>query len=214
MRRRICGLAAVIVLLTAFSPATGAHAATRRPVDVGIQHVEANKAANLKLDRREARQETREAATATATSAPVTAQSAVGEEKTWLAADFVEGSLYFKDYTLRAIGNNIEVWVASDEDDVSSDTNFPDGDCRNDERVTVTDEQVAYLVDQFDNNILPKESETFSVAPDRDGTNAVLPGLVGLPDDYYTGDGDDTVVLVDNVRDENFYDTNNSQGFS
>jgi hypothetical protein len=26
---------------------------------------------------------------------------------------------------------------------------------------------------------------------------------------YYTGDGDDTVVLVDNVRDENFYDTNN-----
>ena len=144
----------------------------------------------------------------------MTAASVVGDEKFWLAVDFQEGFLYLKAYTLRAIGDNIEVWVASDEDEVSTDTNFPDGDCRNGERTTITDAQVAYLVDQFDNNILPKESETFSVAPDRDGSDAVLPGLVGLPDDYYTGDGDDTVVLVDNVRDENFYDTNNQNGFS
>jgi hypothetical protein len=221
MRRRICGLAAVILLLAAFSPA-GAHAATtkaRRTVDVGIQHVDPNKVAELKLNRREASQEIRQASTATSaaateTAAAVTAASVVGDEKFWLAVDFQEGFLYLKAYTLRAIGNNIEVWVASDEDEVSTDTNFPDGDCRNGERTTITDEQVAYLVDQFDNNILPKESETFSVAPDRDGSDAVLPGLVGLPDDYYTGDGDDTVVLVDNVRDENFYDTNNQNGFS
>ena len=70
---------------------------------------------------------------------------------------------------------------------MSTDTNFPDGDCRNGERTTITDEQVAYLVDQFDNNILPKESETFSVAPDRDGSDAVLPGLVGLPDGLLHG---------------------------
>ena len=214
MRRRICGLAAVILLLAVFSPA-GAHAAptkARRTVDVGIQHVDPNKVAELKLNRREASQEIRQASTAT--SAAVTAASVVGDEKFWLAVDFQEGFLYLKAYTLRAIGDNIEVWVASDEDEVSTDTNFPDGDCRNGERTTITDAQVAYLVDQFDNNILPKESETFSVAPDRDGSDAVLPGLVGLPDDYYTGDGDDTVVLVDNVRDENFYDTNNQNGFS
>src|SRR5215207_1578381 len=216
MRKRVFGLAAAILLLAALAPATGANAKSartgRRTVDVGIQHVQPNKAADLKLDRRLARQEIRQ--TSTATSAPVTAQSTVGEEKFWLAVDFQEGSLYVKAYTLRAIGDNIEVWVASDEDEVSTGTDFPDGDCRNDERTEITDEQVAYLIDQFDNNILPKESETFSVAPDRDGSDAVLPGLLDLPDDYYAGDGDDTVVLVDNVRDENFYDTNNQNGFS
>ncbi|MGH2640193.1 MAG: peptidase M6 [Actinomycetota bacterium] len=206
MRRRISGLVAVILLLAVFTPGTGAHAATEkaeRTVDVGIQHIEADKASQLKLNA-ETRSEFRQAATA---SAPVTAQSVVGDEKPWLGADFIEGFFYFKDYTLRAVGNNVEVWVASDEDEVSSGTDFPADDCRNGERTTITDEQVSYLVDQFDNNILPKESETFSVAPDRDGSNALLPG-------DFSGDGDDTVVLVDNVRDDNFYDTNNSQGFS
>ncbi|HET6791306.1 MAG TPA: hypothetical protein VFI35_06940, partial [Actinomycetota bacterium] len=206
MRRRISGLVAVILLLAVFTPGTGAHAATdraKRTVDVGIQHIEADKASQLKLNAG-VRRELRQAASA---SAPATAQSVVGEEKEWVAADFFTGRLYLKDYTLRAIGSNIEVWVASDEDAVSIGTDFPAGDCRNGVRTTITDEQVAYLVDQFDNNILPKESEAFSVAPDRDGTNAALPG-------DFTGDGDDTVVLVDNVRDDNFYDTNNSQGFS
>ncbi len=68
-----------------------------------------------------------------------------------------------------------------------------------------------YLIDQFDNNILPKESDVFSVAPPLDGSNALLPALIDDPDvmppDYFEGDGDNTVVLVDNVRDENFFDT-------
>ncbi len=218
MRRRISGLVAVILLLAVFTPGTGAHAATnaaKRTVDVGISEPAANEIAQLKLDRAQARRELRQVASAT--SAPVTTQSTVGDEKLWLAADFVSGRLYLKNYTLRAIGNNIEVWVASDEDTVSTDTNFPEGDCRNGERTQVTDEQVAYLVDQFDNNILPKESATFSVAPDQDGSEAIIQAIfpeLELPADYYTGDGDDTVALIDNVRDENFYDTNNSQGFS
>jgi len=215
MPRRICGLVAVTLLLAVLTPGAGAHAATKkvkRTVDVGVREVAPNETANLKLNARAARQDIRQAASASA--APVTAQSTVGEEKFWLAIDFQEGALQLKEYELRAIGNNIEVWVASDEDEVSSGTNFPEGDCRNGERTEITDEQVAYLVDQFDNNILPKESEAFSVAPDRDGSNAILDDIVGLPADYYTGDGDDTVALIDNVRDENFYDTNNQNGFS
>ena len=35
-----------------------------------------------------------------------------------------------------------------------------------------------------------------------------------MPPDYFEGDGDNTVVLVDNVRDENFFDTNNQNTFS
>ena len=38
----------------------------------------------------------------------------VGTVKTWLALDDLESALYYKDYTLRAVGDNIEVWVAND----------------------------------------------------------------------------------------------------
>ncbi len=217
MRRRIFGLTAVILLVAALAPTMGAQAApkARRGVDVGIRHVEAGKAGSLKLDRRQAKAEVRRAMrSASATADAATAASEVGDEKFWLAADFQEGFLYAKAYTLRAIGNNIEVWVASDSDDVSDGTDFPPGDCRNDVRTEITDEQVNYLVDQFDNNILPKESEVFSVAPDQDGSEAILDDILELPADYYEGDGDDTVALIDNVRDENFYDTDNQNGFS
>jgi hypothetical protein len=140
--------------------------------------------------------------------------SAVGDQKFWLALDNTNQILYLKLYTLRAVGNNIEVWVASDTDDTSIATDFPFGDCRNGLRTQITDAQVSNLVDQFDNTIYPKESDLFSVPAPRDGSAAPLPGLVGLPADYYQGDGDDIAVLVDNVRDDNFYDTNNQNTFS
>ncbi len=131
-----------------------------------------------------------------------------GETKTWLALDDAEGSIYTKDYVLRGVGEHIEVWVAADLD-------FQDGDCRNDgTRTVITDEQVDYFIGEFDDNILPLESEALSVAPERDGSNAQLPALLGLPADYYAGEGDNTIVLLDNVRDDNYYDEDNSQGLS
>jgi len=56
--------------------------------------------------------------------------------------------------------------------------------------------QVARLVSEFDGNMYPKETTAFSTPPDRDGTNAQISG-------DYTGDGDNTVALIDNVRDDN-----------
>ena len=51
----------------------------------------------------------------------------------------------------------------------------------------------------------PKETSTFSTPPDRDGTNAHLgPDANGNGGDY-TGGGDKTVTLIDNVRDDNYY---------
>jgi hypothetical protein len=145
---------------------------------------------------------------------------AVGEERPWVGLDDAYGFYYLKNYTLRGIGDHIEVWVASEIDQPapaafvppvgqSSNTDFLDGDCRNGERTEITDAQVGYLIEQFDMNIYPKESEAFSVPPDRDGSNPIL----GPPFDP-TGEGDNIVVLVDNVRDDNFYDMNNTQGFS
>jgi hypothetical protein len=129
----------------------------------------------------------------------------VGTVKSWLALDDAQDSIYFKQYTLRAVGEHIEVWVAND-------LSFQAGDCRNGERTTVTTEQAQYLADQFDENMYPKESEVFSVPPSRDGTNELD---VGQPTpDYWTGDGNKIVTLIDNVRDSNYYDLNNTQNNS
>jgi hypothetical protein len=136
----------------------------------------------------------------------------IGESRVWLALDDAQGTIYPKPYTLRGVGDHIEVWVASDAADGTSGLAFPADDCRNDERVTVTDEQVQYLIGEYDGNILPVESQAFSVAPDRGGAGAILPGILGLPADYYAGEGDNVVVLVDNVRDTNYYDANLAGG--
>jgi immune inhibitor InhA-like protein len=141
----------------------------------------------------------------------------VGEERMWIALDFTAGS-YRKRFTLRAKRNNVEIWVASPVERTvvgvtATGLDFPAGDCRNGVRTTITDAQVNYLAQQFDENILPKESATFSVAPARNGslyfTGPPLLPLQGVAADP-TGDGDDTVVLIDNVRDENFHDFNNA----
>lgn len=133
-----------------------------------------------------------EASTQNRTTAAATPP--VGTVRQWLGLDDFEGILYFKDYTLRGAGDNIEVWVAND-------TAFPAGDCREQvpSSTEITDAQVTSLVDEFDNNMYPKETATFSTPPDRDGTNAQLEG-------DFTGDGNKTVALVDNVRDDNYYD--------
>ena len=52
----------------------------------------------------------------------------------------------------------------------------------------------------------PKETSTFSTPPDRDGTNAQLGPDANGNGGVYTGGGEKTVALVDNVRDDNFYD--------
>jgi len=117
----------------------------------------------------------------------------VGTVRSWLGLDDELGQLYRKDYTLRGDGQNIEVWVAND-------ISFPAGDCRAQipNSTVVTDDQVASLVSEFDNNMYPKETAAFSTPPDRDGTNAQLAG-------DYTGAGNKTVALIDNVRDANYY---------
>ncbi len=155
----------------------------------------------------------------------------VGTTKEWLAIDDIQGFLYSKRYKLRAKGDHIEVWVVTgrspvcdgdpatecpvDEDTVVKGTQFLPGDCRNDERVKITDKQVRYLKRQFDRNIYPKEVRSFSRPPNRNGSDALLyspgAGAFRKKQGYYRGGGDNTVVLVDNVRDDNYYDQSNSQ---
>ena len=149
----------------------------------------------------------------TAASSPAVARKgtpAVGTTRMWPALDEPgnggQPEIYLKSFTLRAIGKKIEVWVASGFDDVSSGTAFPAGDVRNTlpRSTDITDAQAQDLVREFDERIYPKETAVFSTPPDRSGVNTA-PGIAAEGLDF-TGDGDRTVTLVDNVRDGNFYD--------
>ena len=135
----------------------------------------------------------------------------VGAERRWFALDTFRNRLYLKDFTLRRKGDHVEVWVASDSDATSRNLRVPRGDCRNDERVRIGKRRIRYLVRQFDNNIFPKESRVFSRPPRRNGSHASAPRVSNLPRGYFRGEGDNTVVLIDNIRDENFYDVDNAQ---
>jgi hypothetical protein len=186
------------------------------PVQVGANKVVPLKQAvrqAKKLQAKEARRLKQRGARAFQAASP-----ALNTERTWLALDDSAG-FYRKRFILRGVSNHAELWVAAPVARTvvgltATGTDFQAGDCRNGSRTTITDDQVNYLTAQFDNNILPKESAFFSVAPDRDGTHQTpLPPLDGVPSDS-SGAGEKTVVLVDNVRDDNFRDLNNTQGNS
>jgi len=116
---------------------------------------------------------------------------------TKLMLGYDNGGYYLKEYTMRSIGENVEIWVARD-------LSFEDDR----EPYIITQEQVDRMRDIFDDIIYPTNTEFFGVPDSHTGENAVLPGIIGLPQDYYCpSDGVERVMLlVDNIRDEQFYD--------
>jgi hypothetical protein len=144
--------------------------------------------------------------------------AAIGDTKIWLGLDDRAGQYFLTNFTLKAIGDHIEIWV-------QNNLNYPAGDCRNDGvRNMVTQAQLDNFVHEFDTNIYPKESDAFSVPPDRDGADAALPGILdeqfggenpfGITQDYYEGPGNKIVTLIENVRDDNYYTPPNVQPLS
>jgi hypothetical protein len=205
-RSRIVGAAATVLALPLLTvlPTAAAHAgqtapaATRQPNDVRELTRK-----DFTLDGRPvqtAQQYSPKASARTRTLQATAATPPVGTVRQWLGLDDFQGTIYRKDYTLRGVGDKIEVWVAND-------IAFPAGDCRTQipSSTQVTDEQVANFVHEFDTNMYPKETATFSTPPDRDGTNAQVGPDANGNGGVYTGDGDKTVALIDNVRDDNFY---------
>jgi hypothetical protein len=68
-----------------------------------------------------------------------------------------------------------------------------------------------YLADQFENNILPKESAFFAAPKPHNGSQAQLQYMSPLiPDDpeYYYEPSGRSVILVQNIRDTNYYNPN------
>src|SRR5690606_41627394 len=65
----------------------------------------------------------------------------------------------------------------------------------------VTQAHVDKLRDEVDSNIYPKATDFFGTPDALDGSKATVPGMLGLPEDYYEG-SDKVIMLVANVQDE------------
>lgn len=110
------------------------------------------------------------------------------------AKKFLNRQKKFKDFTLRSVGENIEIWVAND-------LSFPKGDPR--PAPVITQAQVDKLRDEFDKNIYPKDTAFFGTPDVHDGSKSALVEMGAVPEGYYEG-SDKVIMLVDNIIDDNY----------
>jgi len=130
----------------------------------------------------------------------------VGDVRLWIALDdTAESPYYVKPFVLRGESDAAELWTAVN-------LAYPDGDCRNDDpaRVEVTDAQVQYMLGEFDSNIRPTDTDWFGEPLTRTGKKAPITDIVGGGSNAYLDQQGRDVILVDNVRDDNFDDTDNA----
>jgi hypothetical protein len=123
------------------------------------------------------------------------------DTKYWLRLNAITGGYGLATYHLVAEGPLAQIWV-------QTDLAWPAGDPRPTPEITC--EQAQYMLGEFENNIYPKEISFFGEPTPHDGSLAYLPELTGLPADYYYDEEGHQVVLVSNVRDENYFDPNYS----
>ncbi|MEQ6378205.1 immune inhibitor A [Bacillaceae bacterium S4-13-56] len=129
-----------------------------------------------------------------AAAAPSVTLEDVGKVVPWIIADNFSGGYYFKNFTLKGVGKYGEVWVANN-------LSYPEGDPRNEAGIAeVTDEQVNYLLNEFDTKMYEQEVEFFGAPMERKGEHGYLP--------EYQDDAGRVVILVDNILDENYFDPN------
>ncbi|WP_090795818.1 hypothetical protein [Paenibacillus sp. GP183] len=134
-----------------------------------------------------------EAGTAPGTVGPKALTSSdVGVVKKWLTNNDYTGRYALTTFTLKAVGTYGEVWVAND-------LNYPAGDPRN-SMVTITDGQVQYLLNEFDNRMYQKEVGFFGPPKERKGVD----GYNG----WYKDDSGRTVILINNIKDQSYYNSN------
>jgi hypothetical protein len=119
-----------------------------------------------------------------------------GGTKLFLGYD-IENGYYFKNYTLRSIGQQVEIWVADDLA-FSDDRPLP----------VITQEQVDTLAGEFDSNIQPTDTGFFGSPESHTGVDSLLAAWGYVEPEYYLpADGVERILLlVDNFRDEQYYD--------
>ncbi len=119
----------------------------------------------------------------------------IGISKPWVTVNNTSGQYVLTEFTLKGVGEHGEVWVADNLE-------YPEGDPRNAAEVSVvTDEQVHYLLNEFDENMYEQEVEFFDAPAERKGEQAIFP-------EYHQDDSGRVVILIDNIKDDNYYDPN------
>jgi len=112
----------------------------------------------------------------------------IGDILEWPVLDTVEAYYFLDSYELRAFGDVSEIWV-------QTDMNYPDGDNR-DEPI-ITDDQISYLLEEFEFNIYPIDVEYFGEPDDH----------YGDPSGSYYQENGRNVILISNIRDDAYYDS-------
>lgn len=97
----------------------------------------------------------------------------------------------WREFTLWALGDSAEIWVANDLSYCPGDPRPPQ---------VVTQEQVDYLLDQFDSVIYPSNTTHFGFTEDRDGSGGEFAAW-GY-DWYQTDNPQRVMILVYNIIDE------------
>ncbi|MFX1423725.1 MAG: hypothetical protein ACFFB2_15550, partial [Promethearchaeota archaeon] len=107
--------------------------------------------------------------------------------------------LWLKPYIVGAIGTVGEVWVDPDLDwpDPSDPRPVP----------VITQENINFILSEFENNIYPKTTSYFGEPEFHTGENSVLAAMLGLPSDYYFDATGRTIIMISNIGDENYYDS-------
>jgi hypothetical protein len=126
---------------------------------------------------------------------------ALGTVKSYYISNDYTGDYEPTNMTLRGEGLHCEVWV-------QENSSYPWGDPRNalTSQYTLSDEQVDYIIEQFDEVIYPTETAFFSEAPVLNGSDELVTYYFGDTDTFPTDDGHKTMIMVSNIRDENYYD--------
>lgn len=121
----------------------------------------------------------------------------VGDIIYWLYLDAYLGLWLVSPFQLRVIGTTCEIWVQVDLSWIPEDPRSYS---------TILDEQIEYLLHEFETKIYLTDLTYFGMPDFHDGSDAELDDLLGLPSDYYYEETGRNVILVSNIRDENYYD--------
>ncbi|MHA1748673.1 MAG: hypothetical protein ACTSYF_08555 [Promethearchaeota archaeon] len=122
----------------------------------------------------------------------------IGETRMWLSLDDYMGYYFFANYTLLAESKKTQIWV-------QEDLSWPKGDPR--ASPIITSEQLNYLLNEFDNKIYATDTGYFGVTDFHNGSDSLLEGWGYFPPGYYADSEGRNVILVSNIRDENYYNS-------
>jgi len=147
---------------------------------------------------------------------PLAENLANGTVRNFIVSDetavFIEDYYYVESMEKRGEGQFCEVWVATH-------LGYSDPlDPRN-SKMTITDDNVLYIIDEYDENIYPIMSEAFTGAPEINGSNIILPywevmweymGYNATEQNitewlFPTNDTGKLMIMIFNIKDESYY---------